>query len=104
MKDPPGPPAAVARPIEGGPGALLALRDLPPRAGDGGPSARGRRAGSGRAAAGIGRARRTPGGSGAAAALPGPSGSCGRSSRTLGLPIPLAGDLGLRALLPAERG
>lgn len=32
VKDPPGPPAA-ARPIEGGPGALPALRDPPPRAG-----------------------------------------------------------------------
>ncbi|CAN8196802.1 unnamed protein product [Coccothraustes coccothraustes] len=45
VKDPSGPPAAVARPIEGGPGALLALRDPPPRPG-------GRRAERPRAAGG----------------------------------------------------
>lgn len=61
VKDPPGPPAAAARPSEGGPGPLLALGDPPPRA-------RGRRAGCPRAAGGEpagwsgDRARPRPGG------------------------------------------
>lgn len=108
VKDSPGPPA-TARSIEGGPGALPALRDPPPLAGGRRPrcprAAGGEQAGwSGDRArprrTGAANAWRVRGGRNPA----GPLGSCGCTSRTPGLPAPLAEELGLRAPLTAERG
>lgn len=95
VKDPSGPPAATAaRPIEGSPGALLALRDPPCRAG--GPGARGWQAGSRRAGAGSGTA--APGGR--SECLVGP----GRPQPRRALRVPAAAHRGPRACRPRLPG